>query len=417
MTTHASAVERTNAPDTEISIEAKDGTEINVTHYPAKGDTVLIWVGSGYGLSERIYQTAHALADHGYEIWQVDFSEVLFQPRSSNFMRNFDAQYLTDLIVAAHEKTKKKVVLVTRAYGAIPVIRGATLWQQQNTGKDYLSGAILFSPDFFASIPDLGINPNYLPIASQSTIPMFIYQGGRRGNAWQFPRLLQKLTKTNQHVYFKLMPDVSSIFFRNDIDPASTTMLKNIPAELPGIIRLLQQTENKQQPITYKQDTVVHAARMNIELKPFKGNTTPTPFTLRDISDHSISLFNQDQSDELKGRVTVVNFWATWCPPCVEEIPSLNRLKQKMQGKPFRLISINYAESKKLVSGFLKRVNVEFPVLLDKKGGISAQWNVIAFPSTFVIGPDGKIHYGINAAIAWDNPNVIKKLNTLMQEK
>lgn len=415
--TPTSTVERTNAPDTEISIEAKDGTEIIVAHYPADGDTILIWVGSSYSLSERIYQTAHALADRGYEIWQVDFSEALFQPRSSNFMRNLDAQYLTDLIVAAHERTKKKVVLVTRAYGAIPVVRGATLWQQQNIGKNYLSGAILFSPDFFASIPELGLDPNYLPITSQSTIPMFIYQGGRRGSAWQFPRLLKKLTKTNQHIYFKLMPDVSGIFYRNDLDPASTNMLKNIPAELPGIIRLLHQTEGGQPPVAYKQDTVVHSARMDIELKPFKGNSTPIPFTLKDINGHSISLFSQAKPGELNGRVTVVNFWATWCPPCIEEIPSLNRLKQKMQGKPFKLISINYAESKKLISDFLKRVNVEFPVLLDRKGKVSAEWNVIAFPSTFVIGPDGKIHYGINAAITWDDPNVIKKLNALMQKK
>jgi peroxiredoxin len=147
---------------------------------------------------------------------------------------------------------------------------------------------------------------------------------------------------------------------------------------------------------------------MDIELKPFKGNNIPTPFTLNDINDETISL------DDIKGKVTIVNFWATWCPPCVEEIPSLNRLTKKMHGKPFRLISINYAESKSLISDFLKRVNVEFPVLLDRKGEVSEQWNVIAFPSTFVIGPDGKIHYGINAAIAWDDPVVITKLNALM---
>ena len=411
------AGKRTTAPDTEITIEANDGTEIIAAHYPAKGDTVLIWVGSSYSTSKRIYQTAHDLADRGYEIWQVDFSEVLFQPRTSNFMRNLEAQYLTDLIVAAHERTKKKVVLITRAYGALPVVRGATLWQQQNIGKNYLSGAILFSPDFFASIPELGQDPIYLPITRQSTIPLFIYQGGRRGTAWQFPRLLENLTTSNQHVYFRLLPDVAGIFYRNDNDPASTNMLSNLSSELPGVIRLLHETTGEQQPAAYKQDATVHNARMDIELKPFKGKTTPTPFTLEDANGHPISLYKHGQPDELKGKITVVNFWATWCPPCVEEIPSLNRLKEIMQGKPFRLISINYAESKTLINDFLKRVNVEFPVLLDKKGKVSAEWNVVAFPSTFVIGPNGKIHYGINAAITWDDPVVIKKLNSLINNK
>lgn len=397
-------------PETEISIEAKDGTEIIATHYPASGDTLMLWIGSSYGISDRMYKVSHALADRGLEIWQVEFSEVLFQPNSSNFMRNLNAQYIADLIVAAHKRTNKKIILHTRAYGAIPVIRGATLWQLQNPEQDYLSGAILNSPDFFESIPELGVDPDYLPITSQTTIPIFIFQGGRRGTAWQFPKLLELLTRTNRHVYFKLMRGVSGVYYINDDTAETIQMLKAFPDVLPGIVRLLNNTRGIQPPPHYKQSTTVHNARMDIELKPFRGNRTPSTFTLNDVDNNSISLGN------LNDRVTIVNFWATWCPPCVEEIPSLNRLKDKMKNKPFRLISINYLESEKLVGDFLKRVNVKFPVLLDRDGSVSARWNVIAFPSTFVIGPDGEIHYGINAAITWDSPDVINKLEALMNK-
>lgn len=397
-------------PGKEISVEAKDGTEIVVSHYPATGDTLILWVGSSYGISDRMRKVSHALADRGLEIWQVEFAEVLFEPNSSNFMRNLDAQYVADLIVEAHKKTNKKIILHTRAYGAIPVVRGATLWQLQNPGKDYLSGAILNSPDFFVSIPELGVDPDYLPITSQTTIPMFIFQGGRRGTAWQFPKLLELLTKTNQHVFFKLMPGVSGVYYSNDDADETIQILKSFPDIFPGVVRLLNQTRGVQAPPTYIQPTTVHNARMDIELKPFRGNRTPSAFTLKDVNKKSISLGN------VSGKVTVVNFWATWCPPCVEEIPSLNRLKDKMKNKPFRLISINYMESEQLVSDFLKRVNVEFPVLLDRDGSVSAIWNVIAFPSTFVIGPDGKIHYGINAAISWDSPEVINKLDALIKK-
>ena len=397
-------------PEDEIAVETSDGTEIIAHHYRAKGDTIILWIGSSYSFSDRMYMTAHSLADRGYEVWQVDFAEVLFQPKSSNFMRNFDAQYVADLIALAHQKTNKRVVMISRAYGAIPVVRGATLWQLQHPDKSYLSGAILFSPDFFASIPELGMDPEYLPITSRSTIPLFIYQGGRRGTAWQFPRLLKQLTKTNQHIFFKVMPDVSGVFYRNDNDPASTNMLAQLPDELPGVIKLLHNTTDERLPPKYQQGKTVSNAIMDIELKPFKGDRKPVAFTLKDAKGQTVSL------GDLKGKVTVVNFWATWCPPCVEEIPSLNRLKQKMQGKPFELISINYAESSSLINDFLKRVNVEFPVLLDRKGTVSSQWNVIAFPSTFVIGPDGLIHYGINAAIAWDDPVVIDKLTSLMSQ-
>jgi peroxiredoxin len=108
-----------------------------------------------------------------------------------------------------------------------------------------------------------------------------------------------------------------------------------------------------------------------------------------------------------------VNFWASWCPPCVAEIPSLNRLREQMQELPFELISINYAESPEKIRAFLQRVSVQFPVLVDPNGKVSQQWKVIGFPSTFVIGKDGKIKYGVNAAIHWDTPEVVNTLKAL----
>lgn len=95
----------------------------------------------------------------------------------------------------------------------------------------------------------------------------------------------------------------------------------------------------------------------------------------------------------------MVNFWATWCPPCVEEIPSLNRFKNKMSDLPVELISINYAENSQTVIDFMDKVNVEFPVLHDKNRDFAKQWNVITYPSTFVMDKHGQIKYGVNAAI------------------
>ena len=85
-----------------------------------------------------------------------------------------------------------------------------------------------------------------------------------------------------------------------------------------------------------------------------------------------------------------------------------------MKGKPFQLISINYAESSEQINQFMKKVKVDFPVLLDSDGAISTKWKVVAYPSTFVIGTDGKIHYGVNAAIHWDTDKIIRQLEGLM---
>ena len=120
--------------------------------------------------------------------------------------------------------------------------------------------------------------------------------------------------------------------------------------------------------------------------------------------------YNFNQS---KGKIVIVNFWATWCPPCVEEIPSLNRLKEKMQGKPFDLISINYAEDRQVILDFLKEVDVDYPVLMDLNGGFAKKWNVITYPSTFLIDTNGKIIYGVNSAIIWDEPEIIDIIKSL----
>ena len=85
-----------------------------------------------------------------------------------------------------------------------------------------------------------------------------------------------------------------------------------------------------------------------------------------------------------------------------------------MRGDDFELISVNYAETPEHVSRFMKEIEVDFPVLMDLTGEVSAKWNVIAYPSTFVIGPDGKIHYGVNAAIHWDDDAIVAAMRKLL---
>ena len=87
-----------------------------------------------------------------------------------------------------------------------------------------------------------------------------------------------------------------------------------------------------------------------------------------------------------------------------------------MQGKPFQLISVDYAEDRETIEAFMKEVNVDFPVLLDTDGKVSAEWNVVVFPSTFVIAPDGKIVDGVKGGIHWDTEEVIKQIDNLLDE-
>ena len=394
-------------PASEIDVTAHDGTDLNLHHYPAQGDYLIIWVASGYGLSPRDVRLAKGLAQQGLEVWQIDFAQALFQVGGSNFMRRLNPNYVVDLIHAAHTRTHKHVILLSHSYGAIPTLRGATLWQQTANHDGRLTGVVLLSPDLYASIPELGLAPNYLPIATATTIPLVIYQAGKRGNASQFPHLLQQLTRSNHNVFFKLMPTITSPMYPGDTSRATLQLLPKLPRELASMIRMLDKLPAPTTTPVYSFHPK-NEARLDSRLKPYRAQPKPNAISLRSADNRHYKI------SDYTGKVSVINFWATWCRPCREEIPSLNRLRKTMHGKPFQLISINYAENADTVKAFLKQVKVEYPVLLDSKGETSAKWKVIAYPSTFVIGSDGKIHYGVNAAIEWDAPGVIRLLEGLM---
>ena len=394
-------------PASEIDIHLRDGVDLNLHQYPAEGEYLVLWIANGYGLSPRDIQVAQGLAQHGVEIWQIDFAQALFQVGGSNLMRNLDPNYVVALIDAAHVRTHKKVLLLSHSYGAIPALRGATLWQQAPVHRGQLSGVILLSPDLYAAIPELGLEPDYLPITHSTNLPLMIFQAAKRGNRGQFPQLIQQITRSNPNVFFKLMPQVTSPMYHGDTSPATLQLLRTLPNELAGVIHLL---DSVPAPATlpayrFRQEG---EARLDSRLKPYRGHPQPNVISLTGIDNR------RHYINDYTGKVSVINFWASWCRPCVEEIPSLNRLRKKMQGKPFQLISVNYAESPETIKAFLKQVKVEYPVLLDSNGEMSTHWNVIAYPSTFVIGSDGKIHYGVNAAIAWDAPEVIQLLEGLM---
>ncbi|MEJ2449563.1 MAG: TlpA disulfide reductase family protein [Gammaproteobacteria bacterium] len=394
----------------EIDITAQDHSMLSLRQFPAQGHYLAIWIASGYGLSPRDVQLASGLARQGVEVWQIDFAQAMFKVGGSNFLRKLNPNYVVDLIHAARTRTHKHIVLISHSYGAIPALRGATLWQQSHNAGDRVRGVILMSPDLYASIPALGLPPDYLPIVHTTNIPIVIYQSGKRGNAGQFPRLLKALVQSNHSVFFRFMPSVTSPLYPGDTSAPTMRLLRKLPSELHGVIRMLDRlpAPKKVPQYAFRTEQIVP---LDSRLKPYRAQPRPRSISLVSADDRHFHI------DDYKGKVSVINFWASWCHPCREEIPSLNRLRKKMRGKPFQLISINYAENAKTVKAFLKHEKVDYPVLLDMNGKVSAKWNVIAYPSTFVIGSDGKIHYGVNAAIEWDSPHVIHLLDKLMPQK
>lgn len=111
-----------------------------------------------------------------------------------------------------------------------------------------------------------------------------------------------------------------------------------------------------------------------------------------------------------KGRVVLVNFWATWCAPCVAEMPSLHRLGEKLG---VEAIAVNFQENAARIQPFLERLGIAMPVMRDHDGSVRAAWKVNVFPSTFVIAPDGSIALVATGEVDWDDPAIAAKIAAL----
>ena len=393
--------------ENEITVPVSSGDEITVEVFPAKGKYLIVWLAPEYGIRGGHRSTARLLAQHNIEIWQANIVESLFLPQGTSSLKKLSGTHVADLIQHAHKTTGKKIVVLGDSYASVSALRGAHKWQKRKQSVPYLIGAILFSPYTFASIPPLGQLPEYLPIVSATNIPMMIYQAKRGGTYSQFNSLLEKLEQHGNPVYTRLLPDIMSLFYEENPTDKMIEQVKPIPINIKKMIPILEKHHVPAKPVALKRNTKIKSG-IDIYLKEYKGVISPLVIKLKNTNGKVI------EKNNYKGQVTVINFWATWCPPCVQEIPSLNRLKKKMKGLPFELISINYAEEEKVILEFMKKVNVEFPVLLDKDGGFAKKWNVITYPSTFIIDKEGKIKYGVNAAIEWDDPEFIKKIKELL---
>ena len=116
---------------------------------------------------------------------------------------------------------------------------------------------------------------------------------------------------------------------------------------------------------------------------------------------------------EWRGKTVVVNFWATWCEPCREEMPSLERLKERLAGKGFDVLAVNVGESPERVARFTREVPVTFPIVYDKDSAVAKTWKVRGYPTSYVLGPDGRIRYYFVGELDWASDEVVRAIEAL----
>ena len=147
------------------------------------------------------------------------------------------------------------------------------------------------------------------------------------------------------------------------------------------------------------------------ELSQYSAPPGTEAFDLPDIKGQ------QHKLEDYRGQVVLVNFWASWCPPCIKEMPMLERLQQALDEQPFEILAVNVGEQKYRVWKFVELVNFGLPVLLDTRKATFNSWGASVLPTSFLLDRKGNIRYRVVGDIEWDSKEVIDLVEALINEE
>lgn len=137
----------------------------------------------------------------------------------------------------------------------------------------------------------------------------------------------------------------------------------------------------------------------------------PAPnFTLKELNGKNVKL------SELRGEVVLLNFWASWCGPCREEMPLLNAIHKKYEPLGFTVLGVNVEEQSDNAKSFIAERPVDFPILLDSKNQVSQLFDVVAMPTTVLIDRDGNMRFLHQGYKAGDEAEYRKMVKALVRE-
>ena len=153
---------------------------------------------------------------------------------------------------------------------------------------------------------------------------------------------------------------------------------------------------------------VLFSAANGAELRPWTGGATP-PLALEDLEGRTHSLA------DYRGKVVLVNFWATWCEPCRAEMPSMERLRSRLSAQPFAVLGVNMAEPLSRIEKFLAVVPVAFVLLRDRDGAVAKAWRAKLLPASFLVDRDGRVRYLVYGELDWSSEAVRAKVLELLR--
>lgn len=397
-----------------LAVQARDvrlsnGMDIPVTVHDAAGDTLLLWLPSGIPGATSDAALAEKMRTQSIEVWRADVLEARFLPTLESSLEQVPDSDIVTLIDAARTRGKR-VTLLASARAGLLALRGAHAWQTAHPGAAGLDGVILLHPNLYLGPPEPGREAEFHPVVAQTHLPVHVIQPEQSPWRFRIDALKSELGRSGAPVTVEFLSGIRDrYYFRADATPEEDAESVKFAARLRAAIDGLRQASVADPSAAKVSGTKSAATRHVVRgLQPYKGNPVPPSLKLFDLDGRAQDLV------QWRGRVVLINFWATWCPPCVREMPSMQRLKEKLADKPFSILAINMAEPDESVRAFLSKMKLDFTVPMDRDGVALKSWKVFVFPTSFVLDAEGHIRLGVFGEVEWDSPEVMAKIVELL---
>lgn len=144
---------------------------------------------------------------------------------------------------------------------------------------------------------------------------------------------------------------------------------------------------------------VLPAAAQGYQVRAWPAGQRVPELAMRDMSGHLWRL------PDLRGKAVLINFWASWCEPCLNEMPSLQTMAELYGPDKLLVLAVNFKQSNPTIENFVQKTALQLPVLPDPQGLVARQWGVKAFPTTVLVAADGKVHAVVQGEVDWtDQP-------------
>ena len=391
----------------------KINTDLVIQQYNAEFPVAhLVWFPSEYGVLPEEIKIAKKLAKQGVSVVIPDMFASYFLPSIASSLNKVPLQDVVNLINQLKNKTPNiPLFVLTSNLSSANVIKALVSIQSSAVSN---IGLILLNPNLYVKTPKVGEKAIYWQATSLLNMPVYILQAELSPWKWQLGKLKYLLQKSGSSVFVQLKEQVRDrYYFRPDALEVEKENTINLASDvIVAMQRLLPYlAENRMaRKVTKPLLENKTAEKVDLGIANYTGEQN-LPIKLEDMQGIMHNL------QDYMGKVVLLNFWASWCPPCVHEIPSMVRLKKHFKEQKFEILAVNLAENKAKVTKFLETNGVNFPILLDANGLAVKDWKVFAYPSTYLIDKDGKIRFAVFGGYDWDSATSKNKINRLLSEK